>query len=437
MNRPNTLDHFWMPFSANRDFKQDPRMIVSAEGMYYTTEDGRQILDATAGLWCVNAGHRHPFIVEAIQSQINHLDFAPSFNFSHPAAFDLAARIAAKFPAPMNRVFFTNSGSESVDSALKIALAYQNARNEGARTRLIGRERGYHGAGFGGISVGGIVRNRMKFGPLLTGIDHLPHTHDPAQNAFSRGCPDHGAELADDLSRLVALHDASTIAAVIVEPMAGSAGVLLPPKGYLQKLRSICDEHGILLIFDEVITAFGRLGTTTAAEYFGVTPDIICCAKGLTSGVIPMGAVVVRDEIYDTILSTADTPIELFHGYTYSAHPMATAAALGALDAYEQDNMYENVAAMAAPWEDMMHGLRDCPNVLDIRNLGLVGAIELSPRAGAPGARGTEAMHRAWDLGAMIRITGDTIALSPPLIVNTDQIHRLGGILRQVLENIT
>lgn len=436
MNRPNSLEHFWMPFSANRDFKQDPRLIVSAKGMYYTSEDGRQIMDATAGLWCVNAGHRDPRITAALLQQIDSLDYAPSFNFSHPAAFELSARIAAQFPEPMNRVFYTNSGSESVDSALKIALAYHAARKDGTRTRLIGREHGYHGAGFGGISVGGIVRNRMKFGTLLTGVDHLRHTHDLARNAFSRGTPEHGAELADDLERLVALHDASTIAAVIVEPMAGSAGVLLSPKGYLQRLRAICDKYGILLIFDEVITAFGRLGTATAAEYFGVTPDIICCAKGLTSGVIPMGAVVVRDETYETITGTSETPIELFHGYTYSAHPMATAAALGALDAYEQDDMYGNVSAVALPWEEMLHGLRDCPNVIDIRNLGLVGAIELAPRDGAPGARGTEAMRRAWDLGAMIRVTGDIIALSPPLIIQPHQIAELGGILRQVLSSL-
>ncbi len=433
MNRSNSLDHFWMPFTANRAFKAAPRMIVAADGMYYTSEDGRQIMDATSGLWCTNAGHNHPKITEAVRRQVGELDYAPCFNFAHPKAFELSSRIAAQFPEPMNRVFYTNSGSEAVDTALKIALAYQVARCQGTRTRLIGRELGYHGTGFGGISVGGIVRNRMRFGTLLTGVDHLRHTHDLERNAFSRGCPEHGAELADDLERLIALHDASTIAAVIVEPMAGSAGVFLPPKGYLERLREICTRHDILLIFDEVITAFGRLGAATASEYFGVTPDIITCAKGLTSGVIPMGAVVVRDEIYDAIVNTADTPIELFHGYTYSANPMATAAALAALDAYEADGMYENAATLASPWQDAVHSLHDCPNVIDIRNLGLVAGIELAPRDGAPGTRAMDALQRAWEKGVMIRITGDIIALSPPLIITRTHIEELIDVLRQVL----
>jgi beta-alanine--pyruvate transaminase len=433
MTRPNSLEQFWMPFTANRAFKAAPRMLVSADRMHYQSDDGRDILDATAGLWCVNAGHNHPKIRKAVQSQVEELDFAPCFNFGHPKAFELSNRLAAQFPEGMDHVFYTNSGSEAVDSALKIALAYQAARGEGTRTRLIGRERGYHGTGFGGISVGGMVRNRMRFGSMLTGVDHLRHTHDPERNAFSKGCPEHGAELADDLERLVALHDASTIAAVIVEPMSGSAGVLLPPKGYLQRLREICDRHGIVLIFDEVITAFGRLGTATAAEYFGVTPDIITTAKGLTSGVIPMGAVVVKNEIYDTMLQEADTPIELFHGYTYSGHPIAAAAALAALDAYEEDGMYENVTALAPYWEEAIHQLRDCPHVVDIRNLGLVGAVELAPREGAPGARGSEAVQLAYNEGVMIRITGDIIALSPPLIVNKEQIDQIMATLRRVL----
>ncbi|WP_114285902.1 aspartate aminotransferase family protein [Candidatus Halocynthiibacter alkanivorans] len=433
MTRPNSLEQFWMPFTANRAFKAAPRMLVSADRMHYQSDDGRDILDATAGLWCVNAGHNHPKIRKAVQSQVEELDFAPCFNFGHPKAFELSNRLAAQFPEGMDHVFYTNSGSESVDSALKIALAYQAARGEGTRTRLIGRERGYHGTGFGGISVGGMVRNRMRFGSMLTGVDHLRHTHDPERNVFSKGCPEHGAELADDLERLVALHDASTIAAVIVEPMSGSAGVLLPPKGYLQRLREICDRHGIVLIFDEVITAFGRLGTATAAEYFGVTPDIITTAKGLTSGVIPMGAVVVKNEIHDTMLQEADTPIELFHGYTYSGHPIAAAAALAALDAYEEDGMYENVTALAPYWEEAIHQLRDCPHVVDIRNLGLVGAVELAPREGAPGARGSEAVQLAYNEGVMIRITGDIIALSPPLIVNKEQIDQIMATLRRVL----
>lgn len=437
MTRPNSLDQFWMPFTPNRAFKADPRMIVAADGMHYTSEDGRKILDATAGLWCVNAGHNHPRIREAVQRQVEELDYAPCFNFAHPKVFELSSRIAAGFPDGMNHVFYTNSGSESVDTALKIALAYQAARGQGARTRLIGRERGYHGTGFGGISVGGMVRNRMRFGPMLAGVDHLRHTHDPDRNAFSRGCPEHGADLADDLERLVALHDASSIAAVIVEPMAGSAGVLLPPKGYLQRLREICDAHGILLIFDEVITAFGRLGTMTAAEYFGVTPDIITSAKGITSGVVPLGAVVVRDEIYQTILDTADTPIELFHGYTYSGHPMAVAAALATLDAYEEDGMFANVRELAPYWEDAIHGLHDCPNVIDIRNLGLVGAIELRPRAGDPGGRALDAVQAAWDKGLMIRVTGDIIALSPPLMLSKAHIDEIAGTLRDVLRALT
>ena len=436
MSHPNTLDHFWLPFTPNRAFRDVPRMIVSADGMYYTSADGRQILDGTAGLWCVNAGHNHPIIADAIRAQVSELDYAPCFNFAHPKVFELSSKLAAQFPEPLNQVFYTNSGSESVDTALKIALAYQAARGEGTRTRLIGRERGYHGTGFGGISVGGITRNRMRFGGMLTGVDHLRHTHDPDRNAYVRGCPEHGAELADDLQRLVELHGPSTIAAVIVEPMAGSAGVLPPPRGYLQRLRALCDQHDILLIFDEVITAFGRLGKATAADHLGVTPDIICCAKGLTSGTIPMGAVVASDAIYETITEASDTPIELFHGYTYSGHPMATAAALATLKAYETDHMYENAMAMAAPFENAIHGLRDCPHVTDIRNLGLAAAIDLAPRPGALGARATEAMKAAWEQGAMIRITGDTIALSPPLIVNEDQISDLSNIVRMALNGL-
>ena len=411
-------------------------MIQSAEGMYYTSSDGRRIMDGTAGLWCVNAGHRDPLIVEAVQKQVHELDYAPNFQFAHPQAFELSGRLTAMMPEGMNHAFFTNSGSESVDTALKIALHYHRMRGDGARTRLIGRERGYHGTGFGGISVGGIVKNRAQFGTLLTGVDHLRHTHDLERNAFSRGCPAHGAELADDLERIVALHDASTIAAVIVEPMAGSTGVLLPPKGYLQRLREICDRHGILLIFDEVITAFGRLGAATAAEYFGVTPDIITTAKGLTNGIIPMGAVIVSDAIYNSAMENADAPIELFHGYTYSANPVSCAAALAALDSYEQNDLFRRAALLSQPWEDQLHGLKGLPNVIDIRNLGLVGAIELAPREGAPGARAYEAMKRAWDAGIMIRVTGDIIALSPPLIISEPEITNLVQTLGEVLAEL-
>lgn len=436
LDKRNTLTSFWMPFTANRDFLRDPRMIQSAEGMFYTSADGRKVMDGTAGLWCVNAGHRDPLIVEALQRQVQELDYAPSFQFSHPQAFELSSRLTALMPEGMNHAFFTNSGSESVDTALKIALHYHRMRGDASRTRLIGRERGYHGTGFGGISVGGIVKNRMYFGSLLTGVDHLPHTHDLERNAFSRGCPAHGAELADDLERIVALHDASTIAAVIVEPMAGSTGVLLPPKGYLKRLREICDQYGILLIFDEVITAFGRLGAATAAEYFEVTPDIITTAKGLTNGIIPMGAVIVRDEIYNSAMENADAPIELFHGYTYSANPMACAAALATLESYEQNDLFRRAALLSRVWEEQLHALKGLPNVIDIRNLGLVGAVELASRDGAPGARAYEAMKRAWDAGIMIRVTGDIIALSPPLIISEPEIVTLCQTLGEVLADL-
>ena len=435
-HRPNNLEGYWMPFTANRQFKAAPRMIVAADGMYYKSGDGRDILDATAGLWCVNAGHNRPRITAAVQEQVAKLDYAPNFQFGHPAAFQLANRVADMFPQSLDHVFFTNSGSEAVDSALKIALHYHRMRGDAARTRLIGRERGYHGVGFGGISVGGILKNRMYYGSLLTGVDHLPHTHDLSRNAFSRGCPEHGAELADQLEELVALHDASTIAAVIVEPMAGSTGVLLPPDGYLQRLRDICTKHGILLIFDEVITAFGRLGAATASEYFGVTPDIISTAKGLTNGVIPMGAVVVSKDIHDSAMANADAPIELFHGYTYSGHPVASAAGLAALDTYQEEGLFERAARLAPYWEKAIHSLAGTPHVIDLRNLGMVGAIELEPRPGEPGARGFEAMTKAWSRGLMIRVTGDIIALSPPLIIEKPQIdmlfETLAGLLRSI-----
>ena len=433
----NDLESFWMPFTANRAFKEDPRIITAADGMYYTSQDGRKIMDATAGLWCVNAGHNDPLITEAVSKQVRTLDYAPSFQFSHPQAFELSSRLVGMFPEGLDHVFFTNSGSESVDTALKIALHYHRMRGDGARTRLIGRERGYHGTGFGGISVGGIVKNRAQFGTLLTGVDHLSHTHDPERNAFSKGCPEHGAELADDLERIVGLHDPSTIAAVIVEPMAGSTGVLLPPVGYLKRLREICTKYGILLIFDEVITAFGRLGKTSAAEYFGVKPDIITTAKGLTNGIIPMGAVIVDGGIYKSAMDNADAPIELFHGYTYSANPMATAAALAALDSYEQNDLFNRANGLAPLWEEGLHSLKDLPNVVDLRNLGLVGAIELASRPDAPGARGYEAMIKAWDKGIMIRVTGDIIALSPPLIISETEIQTLFGTLADILGSLT
>ena len=432
-SNPNDLSAFWMPFTANRQFKQTPRMFVAAEGMHYTTGDGRQVLDGTAGLWCCNAGHKRPKIVEAIQAQAAELDYAPAFQMGHPKAFELATRLRDMAPEPMEHVFFTNSGSESVETALKIAIAYQRAIGQGTRTRLIGRERGYHGVNFGGISVGGIVNNRKFFGTLMTGVDHLPHTHLPDQNAFTRGQPEHGAYLAEDLERIVALHGPETIAAVIVEPMAGSTGVLMPPKGYLERLREICTQHGILLIFDEVITGFGRLGSSFGAEHFGVMPDMITCAKGLTNGVIPMGAVLATKQIHDAFMTGPEHLIELFHGYTYSGNPMAAAAGLATLETYREDGLFERAADLAGYWEDGLHSLRDCPHVIDIRNMGLIGAVELEPIAGEPTKRAFQAFLDCYEKGVLIRTTGDIIAMSPPLIIEKPQIDQLFGTLRDVL----
>ncbi|PLX35930.1 MAG: aspartate aminotransferase family protein [Hyphomicrobiales bacterium] len=436
VNVPNNLEAFWMPFTANRQFKQKPRMFVSADRMHYTTSDGRQVLDGTAGLWCVNAGHKRPKIVEAIQRQVEELDYAPAFQMGHPKVFELASQLVTMMPSGIDHVFFTNSGSESVETALKMAIAYHRAKGDGSRFRLIGRERGYHGVNFGGISVGGIVANRKMFGTLLTGVDHIRHTHDLARNAFSRGQPEHGAELADDLERLVLLHDPSTVAAVIVEPMAGSTGVLMPPKGYLERLREICDKYGILLIFDEVITGFGSLGASFATEFFGVTPDIITTAKGLTNGVIPMGAVFAKNEIYDAFMTGPENMIEFFHGYTYSGNPIAAAAALGTLETYKEEGLFERAAELAPYWEDAIHSLADARHVIDIRNLGLIGAIELEPIAGAPTKRAFDAFLAAYDDGLLIRTTGDIIALSPPLIIEKSQIDELFDGLRKVLDRI-
>lgn len=434
---PNDLDAFWMPFTANRQFKQEPRLVVGAKGMYYTTADGRQVLDGSAGLWCVNAGHCAPRVVEAIRKQAGELDYSPAFQMGHPRAFDLASRLANMMPGNLDNVFFVNSGSESVDTALKIALAYHQVRGEGQRTRLIGREKGYHGVGFGGISVGGIVNNRKFFGTMLTGVDHMRHTHDLEHQAFSRGQPDWGLHLAEDLERICALHDPSTIAAVIVEPFAGSAGVLLPPKGYLQRIREICDRHGILLIFDEVITGFGRLGTPFAVDYFGVQPDLVTTAKGLTNGAIPMGAVFARGDIHDMFMDTAaEGAIELFHGYTYSAHPLACAAAHAALDTYQEEGLFQRAADLAPYWEDALHSLKGTRHVIDIRNLGLVGAIEVDPRPGAAGKRTFEAFLAMYEAGVMARITADIIALTPPLIIEKPQIDQIVDTIRNVLEAV-
>ena len=430
---PNDLRAFWMPYTANRQFKSAPRMLVASKDMHYTAADGRQILDGTAGLWCCNAGHCRPKITEAVRAQVGELDYAPAFQMGHPLAFELANRIVDIAPDGMDHVFYTNSGSEAVDTALKIALAYHRARGDAARTRLIGRERGYHGVGFGGISVGGIVNNRRHFGTLLAGVDHMPHTHLP-ENVFTKGQPEHGANLADELERIVALHGAETIAAVIVEPMAGSTGVLMPPKGYLEKLRAITKKHGILLIFDEVITGFGRLGSPFAAQHFGVVPDMITCAKGLTNGVIPMGAVLATAEIYDAFMQGPEHIIELFHGYTYSGNPISCAAAIATLDTYAEEGLLTRATSLETYWQEAIHGLRDHPNVIDIRNMGLIGAVELAPIEGQPGKRAFDIFVRAFEAGILIRVTGDIIAMSPPLIISEAQIDHLIGTLGEVLK---
>jgi len=433
---PNDLSAFWMPFTANRQFKKNPRMFVAAKDMHYTTSDGRQVLDGTAGLWCCNAGHARPKIVEAIARQAAELDYAPAFQMGHPKAFELANRIVDIAPDGLNHVLFTNSGSESVETALKVALAYHRVKGEGARSRLIGRERAYHGVNFGGISVGGIVTNRKMFGTLLGGVDHMPHTHNLAKNAFSKGLPEYGVELADELERIVTLHDASTIAAVIVEPVAGSTGVLIPPAGYLQRLRDITKKHGILLIFDEVITGFGRLGTPFGADYFGVTPDIMVTAKGLTNGVIPMGAVLVSSEIHDAFMGGPEHVIEFFHGYTYSGNPIASAAGLATLETYKEEGLLTRGAEMAPYFEEALHSLKGLPHVIDVRNIGLVGAIELQPIAGQPTKRAFSAFLKAFEAGVLIRTTGDIIALSPPLIVERSHIDHIVGTLADILKTL-
>ena len=433
---PNNLEAFWMPFTANRQFKSKPRLFVGAKDMHYTSVDGRKVLDGTAGLWCVNAGHGREKIIEAVRDQVGRLDYAPAFQMGHPAVFEFAARLTNLLGADFDHVFFTNSGSEAVDTALKMAIAYHRAKGDGTRQRLIGRERGYHGVGFGGISVGGIVSNRKVFGSLLSGVDHLPHTHDLSKNAFSRGQPVHGVELANDLERIITLHDASNIAAVIVEPVACSTGVLLPPKGYLQRLREICTKHGILLIFDEVITGFGRLGASFATEYFGVVPDLITTAKGITNGTIPMGAVFARKGIYDAFMNAPADTIELFHGYTYSGHPVACAAGLATMDIYKEEGLFERAAGLASYWEDAIHSLKGTRNVIDLRNLGLLAGIELEARPGKPTARAFEAFLKSYDKNLLIRTTGDIIALSPPLIAEKKHIDEMVGTLTDVLATV-
>ncbi len=432
-----SMDSFWIPFTSNRAFKKQPRLVERAQGMYYYTPDDRQILDMVAGLWCCNAGHGHPQIVRAIQDQAAEMDYAPHFNFAHPAAFEVADVLTELTPDGIDHVFFTNSGSESVDTALKIALAYQKERGQASRTRLIGRERGYHGVGFGGISVGGIANNRLQFSnTMIPGVDHLPHTHSIPGNAFSRGLPEHGVEYADELERILELHHPSNVAAVIVEPIAGSAGVLMPPQGYLKRLREICDRHDILLIFDEVITGFGRLGANFASQAFDVTPDIITTAKGLTSGTVPMGAVFVSGQIYDEFMSKPGGAIELFHGYTYSAHPLAVAACTATQHVYADEGLFQRAATMAPVFEDGLHSLKGEPHVIDVRNYGLMGAVELAALEGQPGARGMELVQKTFDAGLMIRVTGDTIAFSPPLIMEESHMQQAVETIRTLLKTL-
>jgi beta-alanine--pyruvate transaminase len=437
MAATQNLEPYWMPFTGNRYFKSHPMMMASAEGMYYTTTEGHKILDGISGLWCCNAGHCHPKIVTAIQKQAASLDYATAFQMGHPGVFELAEQLTDMAPGNLDYAFFANSGSEAVDTALKIALAYHRVKGEGQRTRLIGREKGYHGVGFGGISVGGMSPNRKMYAStLLPGVDHLPHTHNLSKNAYSRGQPDWGAHLADELENIIALHDASTIAAVIVEPVAGSAGVLVPPRGYLQRLRKICDRHGILLIFDEVITAFGRTGSSFGAETFGVQPDLITVAKGLTNGAVPMGAVLVDKDIYAAFMTGPEQAVEFFHGYTYSGHPLAAAAALASIDIYREEGLFERASEMAPVFENAVHSLKGAANVVDIRNIGMMAAIELEPRADGPALRALDAFRRCFDAGVLVRTTGDTIALTPPLIIDEPQIDQIVTTIGQALRSI-
>jgi beta-alanine--pyruvate transaminase len=433
--KTNDLEAFFMPFTANRQFKSAPRLLAKAKDMHYFTQDGRKVLDGTSGLWCVNAGHCRPRIVEAIQKQAAELDFAGTFQMGHPKAFEAASRLVNIAPKGFDHVFFANSGSESVETALKIALAYHRAKGNGSKTRLIGRERGYHGVNFGGTAVGGISNNRKLYGALLAGVDHLRHTHDLARNAFSKGEPEHGADLADDLERLVALHDASTIAAVIVEPVACSTGVLIPPKGYLKRLAAIAEKHDILLIFDEVITGFGRLGTPFATDYFDVSPDLITTAKGVTNGTIPMGAVFMKNRVHEAFMTGPENGIDLFHGYTYSGHPMAAAACVGTLDTYHEEGLLTRVSTIASYWEERVHALRDLPHIIDIRNIGLIGAIEFASKPGAPGERAYNRFVKCFEKGLLVRQTGDIIALSPPLIIEKNQIDELFETFTDVLKD--
>ncbi|MEP7247328.1 MAG: aspartate aminotransferase family protein [Gammaproteobacteria bacterium] len=430
------LEAYWMPFTANRQFKAKPRMLGKASGMHYWTPDGREVLDAVAGLWCVNAGHGRREITEAVTHQLETMDFAPAFQMGHAPAFQFASALAKIAPEGLDHVFFTNSGSESVDTALKIALAYHRVRGDAARTKIISRERGYHGVNFGGTSIGGIVPNRKSWSAsLIPGVDYLPHTHDIKRNAFSRGEPEHGIALADELEKLVTFHDPATIAAVIIEPIAGSTGVLVPPKGYLTRIREICDKHGLLLIFDEVITGFGRTGSAFAAQEFGVTPDIITAAKGLTNGCIPMGCVIVSKDIYAAFMQGPDG-IEFFHGYTYTGHPAACAAGIATLGIYQREGLLTRAKSIARYWEDAAHSLNGAPYLIDIRNYGLIGALEFEPIPGKPGARAFDVFVKCFEKGVLVRQTGDIVALSPPLIVERNHIDQIFGTLSEVLKTL-
>ena len=433
------LDAFWMPYTNNRAFKSREdlaaRMIGKAEGVYYTTLSGARVIDAMATLWCVNAGHCRPKIVEAIRAQAGVLDFASNFSLGNPLAFKAADAVARIAPAGMGHVFFTNSGSEAVDTALKIALGYHRLRGEASRMRFVGREKGYHGVNLAGVAVGGVPANRKAFGNLIA-VDHLPHTQDLARNRHCRGEPEHGVDLADQLERIVALHDASNIAAVIVEPVSGAGGVLVPPRGYLKRLREICTRHGILLIFDEVITGFGRLGAPFASQLFEVKPDLITFAKGITSATVPMGGVLVADPVYDTFMQGSGPVVEMFHGYTYSGHPLASAAALATLATYAEEDLFGNAARLSAMFEDGIHSFEAAPHVIDTRNLGLIGAIELAPRAGAPGARALEVHNRAWERGVFVRPIGDNIAVCPPLMIDKAQLDQVFGAVREALDGV-
>jgi beta-alanine--pyruvate transaminase len=430
------LDAYWMPFTANRQFKNKPRLMAAAKDMHYITHDNRHVLDLTSGLWCVNAGHARPRIIQAIAEQAARLDYSPAFQMGHPQAFELASRLSTLAPQGLTQTFFTNSGSEAVDTALKMAIAYHANRGESQRTRLIGKEKAYHGCGFGGISVGGLPNNRQKFGAMLPGVDHLPSTHFPEQNAFSRGLTSYGTHTAEVLESIIELHGAPTIAALIIEPVQGSAGVLVPPKGYLERLAAICKKHGILLIFDEVITGFGRLGSNFGGNFFNITPDIMTVAKGLTNGAVPMGAVLARHDIYEAFMQGPQNNVEFFHGYTYSGHPLATAAALATLDTYAEEQLFSRAATMSKPFEDAVHSLKTLPNVVDIRNLGLMAAIELAPRDNAKGARGFETYLKCFEEGALVRSTGDIIALSPPFIVEDQHLQQMCEILTNAIQSV-